>query len=96
VSPENIDPVIHTVGTGLGLQVQDHISARQIGRVMEEAGIASDIQVAMEINASKGVFSLLNLARGKNLIIHPTSCHYQRGWHQNTAHRLRSEARYVS
>ncbi|KAJ7746090.1 hypothetical protein B0H14DRAFT_3606184 [Mycena olivaceomarginata] len=38
-----------------GLQVQDHISARQIGRVMEEAGIASDIQVAMEINASKAV-----------------------------------------
>jgi hypothetical protein len=39
VLPENIDPVIHTVGTGLGLQVQDHISARQIGRVMEEAGL---------------------------------------------------------
>ncbi|KAJ7936601.1 hypothetical protein B0H13DRAFT_1450923, partial [Mycena leptocephala] len=55
VTAENIDPVIHTVGNGLGLQVQDHISARQIGRVMEEAGIASDIQVAGEINASKGV-----------------------------------------
>ncbi|KAJ7120100.1 hypothetical protein C8R44DRAFT_623876 [Mycena epipterygia] len=55
VSPENVDPVIHTVGNGLGLQVQDHVSARQIGRVMEEAGIASDIQVAMEINASKAV-----------------------------------------
>ncbi|KAJ7872281.1 hypothetical protein B0H14DRAFT_3438961 [Mycena olivaceomarginata] len=55
VSPENVDPVIHTVGNGLGLQVQDHVSARQIGRVMEEAGIASDIQVAMERNASKAV-----------------------------------------
>ncbi|KAJ7699750.1 hypothetical protein B0H14DRAFT_2649010, partial [Mycena olivaceomarginata] len=54
VSPENLDPVIHTVGSGLGLQVQDHVSARQIGRVMEEAGIASDIQVVMEINTSKG------------------------------------------
>ncbi|KAK7025788.1 hypothetical protein R3P38DRAFT_3269427 [Favolaschia claudopus] len=53
VTPENVDPVIHTVGTGLGLQVQDHISARQVGRVMEEGGIASDVQVAMEINASK-------------------------------------------
>ncbi|KAK6996436.1 hypothetical protein R3P38DRAFT_2565678, partial [Favolaschia claudopus] len=38
VSPENIDPVIHTVG-----------------RIMEEGGIASDIQVAMEINASKAI-----------------------------------------
>jgi hypothetical protein len=63
VSPENVDPVIHTVGNGLGLQVQDHVSARQIGRVMEEAGIASDIQVAMEINASKGVFLFLNLGQ---------------------------------
>ncbi|KAJ7610542.1 hypothetical protein DFH06DRAFT_1148087 [Mycena polygramma] len=55
VSPENIDPVIHTVGRGLGFQVQDHISARHVGRVMEEAGIASDIQVAMEIDESKAV-----------------------------------------
>ncbi|KAJ6552438.1 hypothetical protein DFH09DRAFT_925151 [Mycena vulgaris] len=55
VSGENVDPVIHTVGRGLGLQVQDHVSARQIDRVMEEAGIASDIQVAMEIDASKAV-----------------------------------------
>ncbi|KAK6997126.1 hypothetical protein R3P38DRAFT_2563891 [Favolaschia claudopus] len=55
VTPENVDPVIHTVGTGLGLQVQDHISARQVGRVMEEGGIASDVQVAMEINASKAI-----------------------------------------
>ncbi|KAJ7082601.1 hypothetical protein C8R43DRAFT_909620 [Mycena crocata] len=51
----SIDAVIHAVGSGLGLQVQDHVSARQVGRVMEEAGIASDIQVAMEINASKAV-----------------------------------------
>lgn len=54
VGAENVDPVIHTVGRGLGVQVQDHVSARQIGRVMEEGGIASDIQVAMEIRASKG------------------------------------------
>ncbi|KAJ7766983.1 hypothetical protein DFH07DRAFT_915798 [Mycena maculata] len=53
VTAENVDPVIHTVGCGLGLEVQDHISARQIGRVMEEGGIASDIQVVMEMNASK-------------------------------------------
>ncbi|KAK6992055.1 hypothetical protein R3P38DRAFT_2571637 [Favolaschia claudopus] len=38
VTPENVDPVIHTVG-----------------RVMEEGGIASDVQVAMEINASKAI-----------------------------------------
>jgi hypothetical protein len=85
VSPENVDPVIHTVGNGLGLQVQDHISAHQIGRVMEEAGIASDIQVAMEINTSKGVFPFLNLGQE---LINATSCHYQQGWHQNSAHRL--------
>ncbi|KAJ7118078.1 hypothetical protein C8R44DRAFT_528154, partial [Mycena epipterygia] len=55
VSGGNVGPVIHTVGQGLGLQVQGHISSRQIVRVMEEAGIASDIQVAMEVNASKAV-----------------------------------------
>jgi predicted nucleotide-binding protein (sugar kinase/HSP70/actin superfamily) len=50
----NVDPVIHTVGRGLGRKVQDHVSARQINRVVEEGGIASDLQVTSEIRGSKG------------------------------------------
>ncbi|KAJ7887849.1 hypothetical protein B0H14DRAFT_3430467 [Mycena olivaceomarginata] len=48
-----IDPVIHTVGWGLGREVQDHVSAQQINRVVEEGGIASDLQVTSEIRGSK-------------------------------------------
>jgi hypothetical protein len=51
----NVDPVIHTVGWGLGREVQDHVSARQINRVVEEGGIASDLQVTSEIRGSKGM-----------------------------------------
>ncbi|KAJ7075018.1 hypothetical protein B0H15DRAFT_956907 [Mycena belliarum] len=54
VAPDNVDP-IHTVGTGLGIDVQDHISGRHVGRVVEEGGITSDLQVAKEMSDSKAV-----------------------------------------
>ncbi|KAJ7845156.1 hypothetical protein B0H14DRAFT_2584877 [Mycena olivaceomarginata] len=49
----NVDPVIHTVGQGLGREVQDHVSVRQINWVVEEGGIASDLQVTSKIRGSK-------------------------------------------
>jgi hypothetical protein len=54
VAPSNMDGVIHTVAHGIGVELQDHISARQVGRMIEEGGIASDLQVASEIQAAKG------------------------------------------
>ncbi|KAF8193551.1 hypothetical protein K438DRAFT_1969460 [Mycena galopus ATCC 62051] len=57
IAAKNVDPVIQTVGRGLGVEVQDTVSARQINRVVEEGGIASDIQVAAEIKAA-GAFVL--------------------------------------
>ncbi|KAJ7511966.1 hypothetical protein B0H11DRAFT_1899459 [Mycena galericulata] len=50
----NVDTVIHTVAKGFGITVQDYISAWHVGRVrvVEEGGIASDIQIAGEIRDS--------------------------------------------
>ncbi|KAJ7475354.1 hypothetical protein B0H11DRAFT_2235650 [Mycena galericulata] len=53
VAPMNMDGVIHTVARGFGIGLQDHISARQVGRIVEEGGIASDIQVTMEIQQAE-------------------------------------------
>ncbi|KAJ7835600.1 hypothetical protein B0H13DRAFT_2369247 [Mycena leptocephala] len=53
VAPSNMDGVIHTVAHGIGVELQDHISLRQVGRMIEEGGIASDLQVASEIQAAK-------------------------------------------
>ncbi|KAJ7161852.1 hypothetical protein C8R43DRAFT_1063127 [Mycena crocata] len=55
VAAVNVDRVIHTVARGIGVNIQDHISARHVGRLVEEGGIASDIQVAAEIRESKAV-----------------------------------------
>ncbi|KAJ7251477.1 hypothetical protein B0H12DRAFT_1185276 [Mycena haematopus] len=53
VASANVDGVVHTVAKGVGIELQDHISARQVGRIVEEGGIASDIQVVSEIQAAK-------------------------------------------
>ncbi|KAJ7222649.1 hypothetical protein C8J57DRAFT_974185, partial [Mycena rebaudengoi] len=53
VASKNMDSVIHTVARGLEVNLQDHISARQVGRIVEEGGIASDIQVASEIRTAE-------------------------------------------
>jgi hypothetical protein len=58
VAPSNMDGVIHTAAKGLGLELKEHISARQVGRMAEEGGIASDLQVASEIKAAKGMSSI--------------------------------------
>lgn len=55
VASANVDGVVHTVVKGVGIELQDHISARQVGHIVEEGGIASDIQVISEIQAAKGV-----------------------------------------
>jgi hypothetical protein len=39
VTPSNMDRVIHTVAKGMGLLLKDHISARQVGRMVEKGGI---------------------------------------------------------
>ncbi len=57
VAPANVDRVVHAAGAGLGIDVQDHISARHVGRIVEEGGIASDLQVTGEMHASKGELS---------------------------------------
>ncbi|KAJ7221099.1 hypothetical protein C8J57DRAFT_1594223 [Mycena rebaudengoi] len=53
VAPSNMDGVIHTMAQVFGIELQDHISARQFGRIVEEGRIASDIQEAMEIRDAK-------------------------------------------
>ncbi|KAF8868822.1 hypothetical protein CPB85DRAFT_1166108, partial [Mucidula mucida] len=53
VAPANVDRVVHAAGAGLGIDVQDHISAQHVGRIVEEGGIASDLQVTGEMHASK-------------------------------------------
>ncbi|KAJ7605696.1 hypothetical protein DFH06DRAFT_1020041 [Mycena polygramma] len=53
VAAANMEGVIQTVAKGLGVALQDGISARQVPRIVEEGGIASDIQVASEIQAAK-------------------------------------------
>ncbi|KAJ7697987.1 hypothetical protein B0H14DRAFT_2649634 [Mycena olivaceomarginata] len=79
----NVDPVIHTVGRGLGREVQDHVSARQINRVVEEGGIASDLQVTSEIRGSKAgedtpVTRMLDITSAPN----HTSAAQLAGWKQ--------------
>ncbi|KAF8195978.1 hypothetical protein K438DRAFT_1587093 [Mycena galopus ATCC 62051] len=53
VPAKNVDTVIHTVGHGLGHDIQDYVSARHINWVVEEGGITSDLQVTAEIRESK-------------------------------------------
>ncbi|KAF7341787.1 hypothetical protein MSAN_02033400 [Mycena sanguinolenta] len=53
VASANVDGVVHTVAKGVGIELQDHISARQVGHIVEEGGIASDLQVVSEIQAAK-------------------------------------------
>ncbi|KAF8892405.1 hypothetical protein CPB85DRAFT_1482410 [Mucidula mucida] len=53
VAPANVDRVVHAAGAGLGINVQNHISAQHVGRIVEEGGIASDLQVTGEMHASK-------------------------------------------
>ncbi|KAF9478411.1 hypothetical protein BDN70DRAFT_767364, partial [Pholiota conissans] len=47
--------VIKTVAKGLGLQVVDTVSARTVGRIMKEGGLASTIQLVSEIDNGKGL-----------------------------------------
>ncbi|KAF8871626.1 hypothetical protein BD779DRAFT_1680239 [Infundibulicybe gibba] len=54
VPESHINNVIHFVGRGLGVDVMDSVDARTVGRIIQEGGIASEIQLVHEIESSKG------------------------------------------
>jgi hypothetical protein len=56
VPVEKLNEVVHVVGRGFGLEIRDNVSTRTIGRVMREGGVASEMQIVREIDASKGAF----------------------------------------
>lgn len=62
VPVERLNEVIHVVGRGFGLKIKDNISVHTIGCIMWEGGVASDMQIVCEIDASKGDFKFVNLS----------------------------------
>ena len=49
VPEAKIDPVIHIVADGIGVEVPDHIDARSVGRIVAEGGVAAEIQIVDEL-----------------------------------------------
>jgi hypothetical protein len=54
VPVEKINAVIHVVAKGFGLNVKDQVSARAVGRIMREGGVAAQIQLVHEAEHAKG------------------------------------------
>ena len=54
---EKLNEVIHIVGRGFGFEIndKDNVSARTVGRVMKEGGIAAEMQIVHEIETAKGM-----------------------------------------
>ncbi|KAF8869688.1 hypothetical protein BD779DRAFT_1614354 [Infundibulicybe gibba] len=50
----HVDEVIHLVGKGLNVDVVDSVDSRTVGRVVQEGGIASKMQLVHEMELSKG------------------------------------------
>ena len=61
VPVEKLNEVVHIVGKGFGLKVMDNVSARTIGRVMREGGVAAEMQIAHEIEQAKGMHLPIHL-----------------------------------
>jgi hypothetical protein len=55
VPVEKVNDVVHVVARGFGLKVKDKVSARAVGRIMWEGGIAAEIQLVHEIEQAKGL-----------------------------------------
>jgi hypothetical protein len=54
VPVEKVNAVVHVVAKGFGLKVKDNVSARAVGRIMREGGIAAEIQLVHEVEQAKG------------------------------------------
>jgi hypothetical protein len=63
VPVEKLNEVVHIVGKGFGLKVMDNVSARTIGRVMREGGVAAEMQIVHEIEQAKGMHLPIHLQR---------------------------------
>lgn len=54
VPVKKINAVIHAVSKGFGLNVKDNVSARAVGHIMHEGGVAAQIQLVHEAENAKG------------------------------------------
>ncbi|KAF8157109.1 hypothetical protein B0H34DRAFT_849024 [Crassisporium funariophilum] len=55
IPEEKTARVIKTVANGFGVDVMDYVSARTVGRIMKEGGVAAQIQMVYEVDATKGI-----------------------------------------
>lgn len=62
VPEKKVGPAIEIVAKGLGVQLKDSVSARSVGRIASEAGIAAQLQIVdeMRVENSSGMSSTLN------------------------------------
>lgn len=61
VSVDCVDDIIHTVCDTFGVDVPDTISARSVGRIVMEGGVASQMQLGYEMAAAPRKSHLLLL-----------------------------------
>ena len=54
---EKLNEVVHVVGRGFGLEINDNVSMHTIGHVMQEGGIASEMQLVHKIDVAKVVLN---------------------------------------
>jgi hypothetical protein len=54
VPVEKVNDVVHVVAKGFGLNVKDSVSARAVGRIVREGGVAAEIQLVHEVEHAKG------------------------------------------
>jgi hypothetical protein len=63
VPVEKLNEVVHVVGRGFGLEIKDNVSTHTIGWVMQEGGVASEMQIVREIDTAKGVSRLTSFRK---------------------------------
>lgn len=58
ISPHKINDTIHTMAQKFGVEVEDCIDERSVRRIMDEALVAAEIQLALEVHEAQSKYTL--------------------------------------